>query len=81
MPVVAHHPVIIHFESIAVGWLSVDEDLVVFDLEVMEFVSVDDTLIQWKIVQCELHGLTFAWNLDGTEVVHIPRIEVRTVGE
>jgi hypothetical protein len=72
MAVVTHHPIIIHGEGIAGGRLAVDENFVVFDLQVMEFVSVDDTLIERQVFKGELHGLALLWNIDGTIVVDIP---------
>ena len=44
--VVAHHPVVVHLEGVAVGQLTVDVDLVAFRLQVVEFVGVDDALVE-----------------------------------
>ena len=80
MSVVAHHPVVVHLEGVAVDRLSVDVDLVAFHLQVVKFIGMDDALIERQVFQRKLYGLAFLGNLDGTIVVDTPRIEVWTVG-
>ena len=81
MAVVAHHPVIVHGEGVAVGGLSVDKDLAVLDLQVVKFVGMDDALVKGQVFQVEWYGLAFVWNLNGAEIIHVPGIEVGTVWE
>ena len=45
MAVVAHHPVVIHFEGIAVGFFAVDEYLTVLYLQFIAFVNADSSFI------------------------------------
>ena len=55
MTVVAHHPVVIHLESIAVGKSSIDIDLSVFHLQIVVFIGTNGTLIDGDILHIELH--------------------------
>ena len=58
--VVAHHPIIVHFERIFVGFFAVDEDFVALHLEFVAFVNGNATLIQGEFAQIEWHSGTFA---------------------
>ena len=79
--VVAHHPVVVHGEGIAVGGFSVNIDGVVFHFQVMQLVGVDDTFVEWQVLEGELDGLSLLGNLERTVVVDVPWIKVGTVRE
>ncbi len=81
MAVVAHHPVVVHLEGVAVGRFSVDEDLVALHFQVVEFISMDDALVERQGVEVEFHRHAFFGDIERSEVVDIPRIKVGTVGE
>lgn len=46
MPVITHHPVIIHLEGVSMAFLTVNEYLIAVDLQVIMFINADDPLIK-----------------------------------
>ena len=79
--VVAHHPVVVHLEGVTIGGLAIDIDLVALHLQVMEFVGMDDALVERQSVKVKFYCHTLLGDIKRPEVVDIPRIEVGTVGE
>ena len=49
MAVVAHHPVVVHLESIACGGSSVEEDAAVSHLKVVAFVHFDGAFVDGQV--------------------------------
>ena len=72
--VVAHHPVVIHLKGVGIGWLTIDENLVAFNLQVVKLVGVDDALVERQISGVQSHGDAFLWQHDWSVIVDIPRI-------
>ena len=58
--VIAHHPIIVHFERIFVGFFAIDENFVALHLEFVTFVNSNATFIQGEFAQIEGHSGTFA---------------------
>ena len=52
MPVVAHHPIIVHLECVLVCLIAIDEYLAITHLEFVFLISADGTLIDGQIVKC-----------------------------
>ena len=73
MTVVAHHPVVVHLEGIALGLLAVDEDAAaVVDAQVVVFIHLDAALIDGQILQGQLDARALLGNPHGTIVVAGP---------
>ena len=79
--VVAHHPIVVHLESVIVSGLAIDVDLVALYLQVVQLVSVDDALVQRQSVDIQRNRNALLGDVERPEVVDIPRIEVGAVGE
>jgi hypothetical protein len=56
MPVIPHHPVIVHLESIAGAFLAVDEDLTVLHRQVIQFIIPDDPFIKGEVIHGKVNG-------------------------
>src|SRR5690554_243001 len=80
MAVVAKHKVVVHFEGVAVGDLSVDVNLIVLYFEGVPFVGGDDALVQQEVVGIEGNGFAACGHFKGAVVVATP-VEVSAVGE
>ena len=72
MAVVAHHPVVVHLERIAGGFLAVDEDFAILHLQVVALIYADRTVVDGNVLERELHRGAFLWNPDRTIVVARP---------
>ena len=59
--VVAHHPIVIHLKGVGISWLTVDENLVTFNFQVVKLVGVNDTLVERQIFGVQSHGDAFLW--------------------
>ena len=70
--VVAHHPVIVHFESITGGWCPVDVDGIIFYLQIVFFVSVNDSFIQLEVFCRKIDGDTFFGYPNRAKIVEVP---------
>ena len=51
VPVVAHHPIIVHLEGVAVRQPTIDVYLPILHLQVVAFVYLDATLIDGDVLQ------------------------------
>ena len=49
--IVALHPVVIHLESIVLGFFSIDIDTPLTDLEVVALINLDGTLVNGDIIE------------------------------
>lgn len=78
--VVAHHPEIVHFESVEVSLLSIDEDATIAHFEGITFEDFDDAPVKREVVQRELHGGAFGGDGEGAEIIDGP-IELGAMGE
>ncbi len=58
IPVVAHHPVIVHLESVILGLLAVDIELAVAFLKSIALVGAYGTLVDRVIVLRKFQGST-----------------------
>jgi hypothetical protein len=54
MAVIAHHPVIIHFKGISIGFLSVDVYIVAFYFNLIMLINLDTTLVNGKFMLSSL---------------------------
>ena len=72
--VVAHHPIVIHLKGVGISWLTIDENLVAFNFQVVKLVGVDDALVERQISGVQSHGDAFLWQHDWSVIVDIPRI-------
>ena len=70
--VVAHHPIIVHIESIGVGLFTVNVDAVFLDLQLVAFVSNDAAFVYGQVVLVQLDGGAFGGNPDWAVVVAVP---------
>ena len=59
MPVITHHPEIIHPESIAAGWLAVDEHLTVLLFKAVAFIHLNASLVTDDIIRRQVNLHTF----------------------
>ncbi len=83
MAVVAHHPVVVELEGVALRLLAVDEDAAgVVYLQVVVLVNLDATLVYWQILQRQSDALALLRNPYRTVIISCPagigveRIEV-----
>ena len=80
--VVAHHPIVIKLECIAVGKPAVDVNLVVLHLQRVAFIHLDGSLVDGYVVHVECDGGPLLRYPDWSVVVAgpvcngIPRIEI-----
>ena len=58
MTVVAHHPIVIHFKRIAVGFTAVDINLAIANVELIMLINTDRTLVKGYVFQCKPDGFT-----------------------
>jgi NAD(P)-dependent dehydrogenase (short-subunit alcohol dehydrogenase family) len=65
MTVISHHPVIIHLESILIGFLAVNINLSIFHRQFITLVNMNRTLINRKILYREFQKV-LNLNLTGT---------------
>ena len=72
VPVVTHHPVVVHLEGILVSLFAVDEYLAVLHLKVVALVSAYRAFIDGNIVQVELDALALCGNPHRSVVVACP---------
>src|SRR6185437_3904043 len=72
--VIAHHPVVVHFKGIAVGFFDVDEDVFAGYLHLIVFVHLDAALVQREGETVELYRPALFGDDDGPEVVDVPMI-------
>ena len=70
--VVAHHPVIVHFKGILIGFLAVDINTVRLDLQFISFVSDNTTFVDRQVIFSQSDSSTFGGNPDRTVVVTVP---------
>ena len=76
MAVVAHHPVVIHFEGVGVTFHPVDVKLTVFDLQRIALVHFDGPLVDVDVVFIQRHGHPLGWDDDRAVIVEVPGIEL-----
>ncbi len=80
--VVAHHPVIVFFEGVAVGNLSVDEELAVFFLQLIAFIHRNNAAVKSDAHRIQLDRGAFLRHIQGAVIVHCPvGVIDRIVGE
>ena len=72
MAVVAHHPVVVQLERVAVGLFSVDEDFPVLHFQVVAFIHLDGPFVDSDVVHAELEAFTFLGNPHRSVVVARP---------
>ena len=72
MTVIAHHPIIIHLESVLVCLHTVDVDSVFFLFQFIAFISSDTPFINGQIVRGQCDGGTLCRNPDRAVVTTIP---------
>ena len=74
MAIVALHPVVIHLESIVLGFFSIDIDTPLTDLEVVALINLDGTLVNGDIIECKSDGLALFRNPDWSVIVTRPML-------
>ena len=72
MTIVALHPVVVHLEGVLSSLLVVDIYLAVLHLQLVTLISTDRTLVDGKVLQCQVNALSFSRYPDGTVVVACP---------
>ena len=72
VPVVAHHPIIIHAESVFVSRNSIYKYLVILDCQYVMFVSGDASLVKRDVFRGYFHSDTFFGDDNRSEVINIP---------
>ena len=72
--VVAHHPVVVHLEGVAVAALAVDVDAVVAHLEVVVLIDIYYAAVERKDILREGYRGTLLGNPQRAEVVGCPRV-------
>ena len=81
MTVISHHPVIIHLESILIGFLAVNINLSIFHRQFITLVNMNRTLINRKILYREFHRLSLFGNpyrsvvIRSPVLIHIQRVQ------
>ena len=81
--VVAHHPVIIKFKCISIGFLTIDVNFSVSDFQRIELVSIYNARINGQVGQGKLYGGAGFRDIKRSEVVYVPgicRIERENIG-
>ena len=72
MAVVTHHPVVIHFEGIFIGFFTVDIDTVRLHFQLVAFVCHDTTFVDRQVVRSQRNGSSLGRNPDWAVVVAVP---------
>ena len=75
--VVAHNPVVVHIEGIFVTLLTIDVDLFIFYLQIVIFVDINNSLIQWQVFERELNCSALLRNPKWAKIIGCPRILLR----
>src|SRR5690606_34306154 len=76
MPVVAHHPVIIHFESLLVGFRSIKVQSVRTSFQFISLIYGNRPLIEGECQTIQRYRPAFFGDDYGTEIIDVPRIQV-----
>src|SRR5688572_29401523 len=69
VPVVTHHPVVIHLESVLVCFLAVNDKFIVLTLQGIALVNAYNPFINVIVVGSECKCGAFFWNPDGAKKV------------
>src|SRR5690606_38043250 len=73
VPIVAHHPVIIHFECVAGNSFAIDvSHIIFFCIRRIVFVNLNNATVQREIFRRELNRFTLFRNAQRTKIVLIP---------
>ena len=73
MTVVAHHPVVVETEGVALGYLAVDKDAAcIVHFQVVALVNLDASFVDGQVVEGQGDGLALLWNPNRTIVVARP---------
>ena len=72
MSVVAHHPVIIHFKGIPVGFNSIDVESVCFLLQLVAFISYNASFVNRQILFGQCNACSFCRYPYWSVIVSVP---------
>ncbi len=76
MAVVTHHPVVIHFEGIFIGFFTVDIDTVRLHFQLVAFVCHDTTFVDRQVVRSQRNSFNLIDELTVCENVELPLIYI-----